>query len=425
MTPGRGRLGALAGAATAALALATAVSASADPPTGDFTPSPGVGQPGQPVTFTSSGVADPEALPGLTVEWRFENGGAFVAGTPGADPFAATHTYATAGTRTVTMHIVDGSAEETFVNKQFRVNAPPNAAFGLSSSFPNVAQSVTFNAAPSTDDVQIPASGYDWDLDGDNQYDDATNSSVVSARYNSPGDRIVRLRVTDADGVSDTVAVGLHVNRPPAAAFIASTRSPTAGDTVDFTSISDDLDDGLASESWDLDGDGQFDDARGKTASRRFSLAGRYLIRLRAVDAHGRSDIASTELNVNPRPNAPLPERMNPWPVIRIVGFAGVRRTRIDLLSVKTTPGSLVKVRCRDKGCPRRSAISTRANRRIVRVRWLERRLRAGTRIAIAVTVPGRIGQYTVLTLRKKKSPRRRTLCLFPGDASANRCGNA
>ena len=62
--------------------------------------------------------------------------------------------------------------------------------------------------------------------------------------------------------------------------------------------------------------------------------------------------------------------------------------------------------------------MSTRANDgKLVRLRWLERRLRAGTRIYFAVTVPGTIGRYEKIVLRKRKRPLRRMQCLCPGDA--------
>ena len=48
--------------------------------------------------------------------------------------------------------------------------------------------------------------------------------------------------------------------------------------------------------------------------------------------------------------------------------------------------------------------------------------MRPGTRIVIAITKPERIGQYTTFTLRKKKKPLRKELCLYPGQAKATRC---
>ena len=105
-----------------------------------------------------------------------------------------------------------------------------------------------------------------------------------------------------------------------------------------------------------------------------------------------------------------------------MVGFASVKQVRIDLLSIRSPIGSVIKVACKGKGCPRHKASSTRAKGGLVRLRWLERRLRPGTRIVISITKTGRIGQYTTFTLRKKKKPIRKELCLYPGQAKATRC---
>ncbi len=95
---------------------------------------------------------------------------------------------------------------------------------------------------------------------------------------------------------------------------------------------------------------------------------------------------------------------------------------RVDLLTVRTVRGSSVIVRCSGRGCPRKGAVSTRARGKLVRLRWLERRLRTGTRIYVSVTVPGTIGRYEKIVLRKRKKPLRRMLCLFPGDTRPKKC---
>ncbi len=299
-----------------------------------------------------------------------------------------------------------------------RVNSRPTARFTFSPDTPNVGQKVTLDAGASTDNVSI--SGYAWDLDNDGQYDDATGKTT-SVTFRTTGPKTVRLRVTDSDGVTATAEAGIHVNLPPTATFVFTPSAPVTGGRVDFTSVSTDPDGPIKGQTWDLDGDGQYDDAAGATAAVTYKLAGTKTVGLRVTDAQGRTDTKTVSFTVV---LAKLPKALpiSPWPVTRVAGIASVKHTRIDLLSVRTPVGSTVKVKCVGRGCPKRRASSTRAKRTLVRMRWLEHRLRPGTRIVIAITEPGRIGQYTTYTLRKLKKPLRKRLCLYPGQAKATRC---
>ena len=55
-------------------------------------------------------------------------------------------------------------------------------------------------------------------------------------------------------------------------------------------------------------------------------------------------------------------------------------------------------------------------------MRWLEHRLRAGTRITISVTRSGYIGSYTSLLVRRSKGVSRNDLCLLPSRKKPGRC---
>jgi hypothetical protein len=89
-------------------------------------------------------------------------------------------------------------------------------------------------------------------------------------------------------------------NQPPTASFTYSPASPRVRETVTFTSTSSDPDGSIASQAWDLDDDGQFDDASGSTASRSFPRRGAYTVRLRVVDDQGAAGVASRTVTVGP-----------------------------------------------------------------------------------------------------------------------------
>jgi PKD repeat protein len=335
--------------------------------------------------------------------------------------------YATTGNKTVTMQVELSAGDDLFVTKTIRINAVPDAAFTRNVTTPNVGQVVRFDATPSTDDqetdpnapVALPNSAYAWDFDNNGSFE--TTGLVVQRSFTTPGDKIVRLRVTDSGGRTDVAQATVHVNRPPVAALIFSPRTPQIGDNVEFNSVSDDPDNPIALEEWDLDGDGQYDDARGSTVIRAFATSGNHTVRLRVRDTLGRIDTVAVVFAVRAA-DVPPPVRIRPWPRIRLVGFAGVRRVRLDLLTVRTIKGATVKVRCSGRGCPRRKAVSTRARGTLVRLRWLERRLPTGTRLFVAITYPNKIGRYERILLRPKHRPRRHMSCLYPGEPKARAC---
>jgi hypothetical protein len=91
------------------------------------------------------------------------------------------------------------------------------------------------------------------------------------------------------------------VNRPPQASFGYAPSRPDSGDPVTFESTSTDADGTIVSLAWDLDGDGEFDDAAGTTAARSFARPGRFEVSLRATDDGGRTSVAVRSVTVSNR----------------------------------------------------------------------------------------------------------------------------
>ncbi|RKQ88105.1 Ig-like protein group 3 [Solirubrobacter pauli] len=125
---------------------------------------------------------------------------------------------------------------------------------------------------------------YAWDLDGDGQYDDRTGRNV-SVTLVAPSITL-GLRITDEAGASTTIRGTYEVgSRPPSAAFTVSDLEPDEGATVTLASTSSDPDDGLVAQRWDLDNDGQFDDATGASAVLPVPTAGNVRVGLQVRDA--------------------------------------------------------------------------------------------------------------------------------------------
>lgn len=89
-------------------------------------------------------------------------------------------------------------------------------------------------------------------------------------------------------------------NQPPRAAFTATPTSGKAPLAVTFdASATTDPDEEPLTLSWDLDGDGDCDDATGVTAARTYTAAGSVTVTLCAVDQLGQRSTESTVINVD------------------------------------------------------------------------------------------------------------------------------
>ena len=401
------------------LALLAPATASAAP-TADFTigwtQPPQIPSVGQQVTFTGT-VSNWDTAEG-TVTWDFGDG-ATAAG------LTATHAFATPGLKFVTMTATNGDvpAESTPVTKFLTVNAPPVAGFGWAPLTGTTGQDVRF--ASESDDPDGAIAEYDWDF-GDGVTDQRRNPVHPFA---SAGTKTVRLTVTDAWGATSTSTHEVLVQDPPVpgprndsplANFAFGPRSPQVGDSVEFVSSAFDPEGALRSQTWDLDGDGQFDDARGDEVLYTFTSPGQKTVRLRVEDAGDKADVHERTVNVRPAPVAKA-GALSPAPVIRLTTEILSNGARIRVLSVRAPKGTLVTVNCRGKGCPV-SRRRKRVTRGSVRFKTFERFLRAGVKLEISSRKPNTIGAFTRYTIRAGKFPARTDRCLPPGRERPVRC---
>lgn len=87
-------------------------------------------------------------------------------------------------------------------------------------------------------------------------------------------------------------------NRLPTADFTVAPAQPyTTGDTT-LTSTSADADGVISSTAWDLDGDGQYDDATGPVAHTTFTTAGPHTLGVKVKDNRGATAVATKFINV-------------------------------------------------------------------------------------------------------------------------------
>ena len=308
------------------------------------------------------------------------------------------------------------------------------AEFTFVPQTPLAGQAVTFTAT----DVRAQDT-VTWDFENDGLIDAA--GTTVSHVYSTAGQRTVRMRVTRPGGQTDdkirTIVVAAApdpppppppppaapANRPPVASFTFYPREPVAGDTAEFVSTSFDPESPIATHTWDLDGDGQFDDATGVSARRSFTTAGQHTVALRVTDARGAADVERRTLTVRAALTSVTPlGLMSPFPIVRIVGRATPLGAQIRILMVRNAPrGAKVTVRCRGEGCRRGRQVKYMRSGR-VRFRLFERQMGTGTRMKIFVPQRGRIGKYTSFPIRRRKRPLRRDLCVTSARARPKAC---
>ena len=202
----------------------------------------------------------------------------------------------------------------------------------------------------------------------------------------------------------------------------------------------------LATVEWNFDGDPGVFEAAGASVAHAFLTPGEKQVTMRVFNEGkgkgGKIDAVVTKtIYVNPlvatphtdprpaQPDAPAPGNvdeakplMTPFPVVRIAGRLLPRGAWVRLLVVTAPPGAVVTARCRGTGCPLRP-LRRRSHGRPVRIRGLERRLAARTRLEIFVRQRGLVGKYTRFRIRAGgRSPLRADRCLLPGRGTPVSC---
>jgi PKD repeat protein len=380
-------------------------------------------------TLTSSS-SDPEGELPLTETWDLDGDGVF----DDASGPVAKASFPRSGEKTIKLRVVDARGADAVATKTITINnRRPEPSFTYAPLSPRPFETVSFSSTSVDRDGSILSRA--WDLDNDGSFDDGTLRTATK-RFTEANSYTVRLRVVDDEGAEaigvQTVFVG---NRPPNASFTYLPTHPSAGESVSFFSTATDPDSPIAGQSWDLDGDGGYDDATGPSASRSYP-AGRHTVGLLVVDTEGESAFFVHTLDVaTPSPvrqaQSAGPRFLSPFPVVRIAGSIKRRGTRMRRLTVDAPTGATVTVRCRGRGCPfgrqsrvvKSSAKGRKRATRVVRIRRFERRmLRAGTVITILVTKEETIGKYTRFKIRKGRPPSRLDRCLLPGQRRPVEC---
>ena len=165
----------------------------------------------------------------------------------------------------------------------------------------NEGDSVTLNATGSFDsDGSIV--GYAWDLDQDGQFDDA-NGAMVAFLTTQSGPYVVGLQVTDNRGATAQATAAVTVHNVVPTANAGGDQVGFLGNPISLSAAgSFDAGNDITNYAWDLNGDGQYDDAFGVNVYFSAIEIGTFPVGVQVTDADGASatDIAMVTVEAAP-----------------------------------------------------------------------------------------------------------------------------
>lgn len=312
------------------------------------------------VTFDGSRSAHPH--PQIEIvghAWDFDGDGAF----DDAQGEITTNRYQRftfdGETITVGLQVLDSRGNSATQTVQLAVTDGNRAPIANAGGFRNAqGQVVGPYAIAVGDDLQLSSAGssdpdaacgdgivsYQWFLNGDAQPDangeepELTWAQLTALGINQAGNYNVRLRVTDRFGVTSDNVVTLRVVNGPSAIATANPNRTGCGNQVTFSGEQSSSDGpanqgfAIVSYEWDLDGDGQYDDAQGPRVTRAaVGLPGpdgdvHIVAGLRVTDAGGRTSTTTVEVIIDVQNLPPVANAGGPY-VTGPVGnsFAPVR----------------------------------------------------------------------------------------------------
>lgn len=282
----------------------------------------------------------------VVANWDIDNDGQFDDGQgPTAQiPWATMQNLAVGQPHRVRMRVVDDAGEQVIVETTLTIYAAePVAVMRVNPNPAACAQNLQFDGSGSfhPNPARI-ISQYIWDIDGDGQPDNG--QAIFTDSYDQYGTYTVSLIVVDDRGRrSPPVQVDVNVNlgnNPPVANVSRANYQVIEGDALalDARGSSDPnaaCGDSIQSYAWDLDGDGQFDDAVGVTPNLDFNALaniagwpanaqnGRLVLnaRLRIVDEFGAQSFANFTITIIAgRPIARVVQRPDPAPINLVTG---------------------------------------------------------------------------------------------------------
>ncbi|MGB1318183.1 MAG: PKD domain-containing protein, partial [Flavobacteriales bacterium] len=166
------------------------------------------------------------------------------------------------------------------VYKLITVNPVPAADF----TAPDVCEGTVSALADASTISSGSIATWEWDLDNDGLYDNATGS-VIAHDFVNAGTYVVGLQVTSDQGCQSTTTENVTVDPMPTVEFAVA--EVCLGDDTELTATSTVSSGTVDQYNWELNGNGLFDDATGTMITNQFSADGDYQVGLQVVSDQG------------------------------------------------------------------------------------------------------------------------------------------
>ncbi len=256
------------------------------------------------ITFDASKLPiDETSFAILSYTWNFGDGST-------SNGNITTHRYTKKGsidgkyTVKLTVSLVDLATKQeftqSFTHEVVITNEATSAAFTMKPDSGEIPLRVKFDASTSYDpDGEIIS--YDWDLNGDGTYGDATGITAEYT-YENEGNFKVSLKVTDNNGATDIATEQIEAGTVNGLRAIINSDVGIdeiyyTGEKYTFSGEGSQIKDGsITSYIWDF-GDGSTK-STGKTVNHTFTKTGKLTIKLTILDKSSNSDSQTIDISV-------------------------------------------------------------------------------------------------------------------------------
>lgn len=242
---------------------------------------------GNPTSLVSTSSVSSGSI--VSYAWDLDNDGAFDDATgPNANP-----NFGGAGTYTVGLEVITDNGCVTDIYQSVTVH--PNPVVDFTFTDVCIGDSTQLDAIGNVTTGSI--SSYDWDLDEDGDFNDASGASIAHL-FTSPGTFIVGVQVTTDQGCTASVSHVVTVSPLPVIIFDAE--NVCAGQEVQF--INNSINQvGTITYDWDF-GDG--DTSNETDPKHTFDNAGTYNVTLTGTNSYGCTSTGSLNVVIYPVPSA-------------------------------------------------------------------------------------------------------------------------
>ena len=250
--------------------------------------------------LNASASSDPDQIEGdiLSYEWDLDDDGLFDDAV-GSNPSVS---FPDNGVFTIGVRVTDTFGP--LANIAFTTITVANVVPTSDAGGPyTVDEGSSIGLSGSGTDVPADILTYDWDLDNDGLFDDASGQSPSfdALLLDGPSVHTVSLRVTDDDGDSTTDSTTVTVANVAPVADAGGPYSVDEGSTVGLSGSGADVPADALTYEWDFDDDGLFDDAIGQNPvfdSALLAGASSQTLSLRVRDDDGGFGVSTTTVTL-------------------------------------------------------------------------------------------------------------------------------